>query len=111
MIKINTITSTIAFTLFFGLTNCATKVSTPPCYDGWSSNENGSSLVWSPNAVERKAIEIHIPMGHETRCFHRMPDSKVTAITESQKTLYYFELEPDGGKFKLIDDGIISSHN
>ena len=111
MIKKTTIISLLALTMSSGLASCATKNPPPPCYDGWTSNENGSSVIWTPNTLEEKAFETQIPDGHEVRCFHRTPDLKITAITESQRKLYYFEFEPVGEKFKLIDDGIISTHN
>ena len=97
--------------LFVMMIGCATNDPTPPCYEGWTSNESGSSKIWTPNSTQGKLFEFYVPDGHKIHCFHRTADLKITAITESEKKLYYFEFEPIGEEFKIIDDGIISTHN
>lgn len=110
MISKATVTSLMNVMLSLALVSCVTKTN-PPCYDGWTSNKNGSSQIWMPTLQEENALKAKISTDHEIRCFHRTSDLKVTVITELKRKLYYFEFETLGRKFELVDDGIIFTQN
>lgn len=93
------------------LTSCATRyVRDAPCYDGWTGDQSGRSVLWSPTSAVFREIEQMIPAGQLLQCIHRMPSGRLVVLSKSSESVHTLELLPSGSGYEIIERGWVVGH-
>lgn len=102
----NRITLTILLLAGLGVSGCVQKQLSATCYDGWTTDEAGTSEVFQPADEERNRILNAIGPASSVTCFHALArgDIKVVFIDRTTATV---RKTPDG--YKLVERGKIVS--
>lgn len=87
---------------------CSTLDTSPPCFDGWTTDESGSSVVWEPPSSTIRKIGSLLPEGANVTCIHKLPSGKLH-ILYGRDPIEYKVLMPKGDGFDIVDSGIIPS--
>ena len=95
------------------LAGCATVPSGfAPCYDGWTSDESGRSVVYRPAPAERDAIAAAAGANGPVACVHRMPSGRLVVLTRKDRQTLALTLAPADGGYRLVEkEAVVSSGN
>jgi len=87
------------------------KVKQSSCYDGWSVDNTGRSVVWAPPDQTLELLRRKLPAKRKIMCIHKMPDGKLSVIHYSNKifakNIFYTDFLFDGKSYEIIDEGVI----
>jgi len=86
---------------------CATPPSLVPCYDGWTTDESGSSKLWKPSAPERAKLMALLEPGEQLACVHRMPSGKFMLVTREGHVTRTLDVRASDGEFEAGERGVV----
>jgi hypothetical protein len=81
-----------------------------PCYDGWTGDQSGRSVLWSPPSADLREIEELIPQDQELQCIHRMPSGRLVVLSKSDEGVHSLELLTSSDEYQIIERGWVVGH-
>ncbi len=94
---------------------CGTKqrpdTSMLPCYEGWTVDASGKSVVWQPTQKFWDELVSQIPKGRTVDCWHKMPDGRfLIPNVDSSGNAYVNTFKEINGVYKMIlEEYLVSS--
>ena len=99
---------TIALLAGLAVSGCVQKQLSATCYDGWTTDEAGTSEVFQPSDEERIRILEAISPASSATCFHALARGDIKVVFSDRSTATVRKT-PDG--YELVERGKIVSVN
>ncbi len=88
--------------------SCATtSKSEAPCFDGWTSDSSGPSIVWLPSQSEAVKLQELLADDSPVVCYHQLPSGKIIVLTKRDGVVYFTTIMPEDDGFEIVDSGIV----
>lgn len=89
----------------------APTVRDAPCYDGWTRDQSGRSIVWQPSTEELSAIQSLLPDDQQLQCIHRMPSGRLVVLSTGPQWVHSLELLFSEDHYEVLDRGWVVGHD
>ncbi len=103
---------TCSVVLGFG-SSCSSldKAKQSVCFDGWTTDNSGSSVVWDVPSDTLEELQSKLPVSRQIVCVHRMPSGKLDVVNiDNDNTEYGTKFNFIEGEFIVGDEDFIISY-
>ena len=92
-----------AFTL-----NACTSIEpyNPPCYEGWSVNQFGTSSIVPIESLDPSVLKL-VGSGENIQCAHAIPGQGLLLIVSAQNTFETISIANDNGIYSVVERGFL----